>query len=77
MADFHQNGVVATLHNLRERSLHEMERELAEFARSRPITLILPSLFFRAGKPGTGQYRQRTFRGSLPCQHCRRPRPGE
>ncbi|WP_180901261.1 glycosyltransferase family protein [Martelella soudanensis] len=45
MADFHQNGVVATLHNLRERSLHRVERELSSFSATRPITLILPSLF--------------------------------
>ena len=45
MADFHQNGVVATLHNLRERSLHRVERELTSFSATRPITLILPSLF--------------------------------
>ncbi|MGF0536352.1 glycosyl transferase [Agrobacterium sp. ES01] len=45
MADFHQNGVVATLHNLRERSLERMEQELKVFAEVRPITLILPSLY--------------------------------
>ncbi|MBP1849734.1 glycosyl transferase [Rhizobium halophytocola] len=51
MADFHQNGVVATLHNLRERSLERMERELASFSQSRPITLILPSLYSELEQP--------------------------
>ncbi len=55
MTDFHQNGVVATLHNLRERSLHEMERELIEFASVRPITLILPSLFSELEGPALGK----------------------
>lgn len=45
MADFHQNGVVATLHNLRERSIERMEREIEQFAANRPVTLILPSLY--------------------------------
>lgn len=51
MADFHQNGVVATLHNLRERPIAETERELAHFAQTRPITLILPSLFSELEAP--------------------------
>ncbi len=51
MADFHQNGVVATLHNLRERSLERMEKELTVFSASRPITLILPSLYSELEAP--------------------------
>ncbi len=45
MADFHQNGHIATLHNLRTSSPEDMERELTEFSKTRKITLILPSLF--------------------------------
>ncbi|MEM9107625.1 MAG: glycosyl transferase [Pseudomonadota bacterium] len=45
MADFHQNGSVATLHNLTRVSLDVMERQLREFAIRRRITLILPSLY--------------------------------
>ncbi|WP_306257454.1 glycosyl transferase [Pararhizobium sp. IMCC21322] len=45
MADFHQNGSVATLHNLTRVPLEEMERQLREFATRRKVTLILPSLF--------------------------------
>ncbi|MCT4553457.1 MAG: glycosyl transferase [Pelagimonas sp.] len=45
MADFHQNGNIATLHNLRTRSLDELEYELGSFAQSRKISLILPCLY--------------------------------
>lgn len=45
MADFHQNGNITTLHNLRTRSLEEMEYELGVFGQSRKISLILPCLY--------------------------------
>jgi len=45
MADFYQNGVITTLHNLNQRPLEAMEAELTEFAKLRPMSLILPSLF--------------------------------
>jgi len=45
MADFHQGGRVATLHNLRLNTAEDLNRELNAFATSRKITLILPSLF--------------------------------
>ncbi len=45
MADFHQNGIVTTLHNLSERTVEEMEYDLLHFSRFRPLGLILPSLF--------------------------------
>ena len=45
MADFYQNGIVTTLHNLSERPVEELEKELVSFARRRPMALILPSLF--------------------------------
>lgn len=45
MADFHQNGNVATLHNLRTQSTEALSHELTTFAQSRKIGLILPSLF--------------------------------
>ncbi|MEM9254542.1 MAG: glycosyl transferase [Pseudomonadota bacterium] len=45
MADFYQNGIVTTLHNLSNRSVGELESELNQFAKSRPLGLILPSLF--------------------------------
>ena len=45
MSDFFQNGNVSTLHNLTRRSVEELEAELANFAGSRPIGLVLPSLY--------------------------------
>ena len=45
MADFHQNGNITTLHNLRTRSVAEMEAELSAFAGTRKISLILPCLY--------------------------------
>ena len=45
MADFHQNGVISTLHNLSNRSLSEIENELRDYSKQAPIELILPSLF--------------------------------
>ncbi|MBR9763497.1 MAG: glycosyl transferase [Rhodobacteraceae bacterium] len=45
MADFHQNGNIATIHNLRTRSSEDMTRELTSFGASRKISLVLPSLY--------------------------------
>lgn len=45
MADFHQNGLVTTLHNLADRPLEALETELLRFSQKRPMALILPSLF--------------------------------
>ncbi|MGM0632116.1 MAG: glycosyl transferase [Pseudomonadota bacterium] len=45
MGDFHQNGIITTLHNLNDRPLAELEYELQVFSRQRPMTLILPSLY--------------------------------
>jgi len=45
MADFYQNGIITTLHNLHQRSLEELESELQKFAKRRPMALVLPSLY--------------------------------
>lgn len=45
MGDFYQNGIITTLHNLANRSVEELEQELIEFSASRPMALILPSLY--------------------------------
>ncbi len=45
MADFYQNGIVTTLHNLSQRPLEDIESELRDFSKKRPMSLILPSLF--------------------------------
>jgi glucosyl-3-phosphoglycerate synthase len=45
MADFYQNGVITTLHNLSCRSVEELEAELMGFAKTRPMALVLPCLY--------------------------------
>jgi glucosyl-3-phosphoglycerate synthase len=45
MSDFFQNGVITTLHRLGKPSLERIEGELQQFARQRPIALVLPSLY--------------------------------
>lgn len=45
MADFYQNGIVTTLHNLSERPIDELEAELLAFSEKRPMAVLLPSLF--------------------------------
>ena len=45
MADFYQNGIVTTLHNLHQRSVDELESELRKFQKKRPMALVLPSLY--------------------------------
>lgn len=45
MGDFHQNGIITTLHNLSRRPLEDLEAELVEFSKIRPMSLILPCLY--------------------------------
>src|SRR5712692_213231 len=45
MADFHQTGVVPTLHRLNGRTLESLEDDLRRFARRQPIALVLPALY--------------------------------
>ncbi|MCS6816174.1 MAG: glycosyl transferase [Blastocatellia bacterium] len=45
MADFHQTGVIATLHRLVPGGLERLERELVTYAEQRPIALVLPALY--------------------------------
>lgn len=45
MADFYQNGIITTLHNLVDRPIEALETELSQFAQHRPMALVLPSLF--------------------------------
>ncbi|WP_427979307.1 glycosyl transferase [Agarivorans sp.] len=51
MADFYQNGIVTTLHNLTDRPLEELEQELIAFSKVRPMSLVLPSLFSELERP--------------------------
>ncbi len=45
MADFHQNGSIATLHNLSRRPVEYLEADLSRFAEWRKLGLVLPSLY--------------------------------
>jgi glucosyl-3-phosphoglycerate synthase len=45
VTDFFQNGVIATLHNLTNRSTESLENELMGWSKSRPMSLILPCLY--------------------------------
>lgn len=45
MADFHQHGRVATLHNLRTTRTEDLETQLVEFSEQKKIWLILPCLY--------------------------------
>ena len=51
MSDFYQNGIITTLHNLRQRSLEDLEAELLRFSRVRPMALILPCLYSELETP--------------------------
>lgn len=45
MADFHQTGVITTLHRLGQQPLELLEKRLLHHATSRPIALVLPCLY--------------------------------
>jgi len=45
MADFYQNGIISTLHNLTNRSVESLEQDLMQFRSANPMALVLPSLF--------------------------------
>jgi glucosyl-3-phosphoglycerate synthase len=55
MGDFYQNGRVTTLHNLRTRTLEDIEASLVDFSRKRPMALVLPSLFSELQGPALGK----------------------
>ncbi len=54
MADFFQNGVIATLHRLGGRSLESLEADLAEWAADVPMTLVIPCLASEVDGPALG-----------------------
>ena len=45
MSDFHQTGMIATLHRLNGENLGELEEKLSQISETRGITLVLPSLY--------------------------------
>ena len=52
MADFHQSGVITTLHRLGSSDVARLERELLSYGRTRPIALVLPCLASELHGPG-------------------------
>jgi glucosyl-3-phosphoglycerate synthase len=51
MADFHQTGVIATLHRLGRPDLSRLEGEIRSYAQARPVALVLPCLASEADGP--------------------------
>ena len=45
MADFHQTGVITTLHRLGNQPIELLEKQLRTHAEARPIALVLPCLY--------------------------------
>ena len=54
MADFFQNGHVTNFHNLVDRPVEDLERDLRRFRKERPMGLVLPSLFSELEGPALG-----------------------
>ncbi len=51
MADFFQNGSIATLHNLRGRTVESLEEEMTTWRERAPMALVIPSLYSELGRP--------------------------
>ncbi|MBP16139.1 MAG: glycosyl transferase [Acidimicrobiaceae bacterium] len=54
MADFFQNGVIATLHDLGDRPTADLEAELSSWAAERPMALVIPCLASEMNGPALG-----------------------
>ena len=66
VADFFQNGVIATLHDLGRRSTEDLERELKAWSGETPMSLIIPVPGGRSGRTVPGADSQTTGRRPLP-----------
>jgi glucosyl-3-phosphoglycerate synthase len=55
MSDFHQTGVITSLHRLGEPNLARLERELVRYGEERPVALVLPSLYAEIHGPALKQ----------------------
>lgn len=55
MSDFFQNGIITTLHNLRQRSSESLEAELMQIAERRSMALVLPCLYSELERPALAQ----------------------
>ena len=54
MADFSQNGIIGTLHDLRNRTTEDLESELVQFSTETPMSLLLPCLYSELEGPAMG-----------------------
>jgi glucosyl-3-phosphoglycerate synthase len=52
MSDFHQGGVISTLHRLGRPNLERLEAELLRHSRTRPVALVLPCMISELHGPG-------------------------
>ena len=53
--DFAQQGDIATLHQFTDRKLTDLEAELADWTRVRPVTLVIPCLASEMDGPALGR----------------------
>ncbi len=51
MSDFHQTGVITTLHRLGATNVDRLEKELLSYSDRRPVSLVLPCLYSELGGP--------------------------
>jgi glucosyl-3-phosphoglycerate synthase len=51
VGDFHQTGVISTLHRFHSTNCERLERELEQVSSVRPITLVLPALVSELDRP--------------------------
>lgn len=51
MADFHQTGVITTLHRLGPTNVDRLEKELLSYSSRRPVALVLPCLYSELAGP--------------------------
>jgi glucosyl-3-phosphoglycerate synthase len=54
MADFHQTGVITTLHRLGNQPIELLEKQILAHAEARPIALVLPCLYQELEGPALG-----------------------
>jgi glucosyl-3-phosphoglycerate synthase len=55
MGDFHQTGVISTLPRFPAANLERLEADLERISRTKPITLVLPSLISELDRPALGK----------------------
>ena len=51
MGDYFQNGPITTLHDFGLRTTEDLDKDLIRWGKSRPMSLIIPSLFSELGGP--------------------------